>query len=158
MQIPFADKLPKPQELVASSYNFAEQLLASQRKFTEDVLKATAADAAGPGRRPGQEDRGQVTLQNSSPHQHGPAVTAGPPCCPRESRGWRHPGDPGTRSADAVTEAGLGSSDLDEAVVLGDALAASGAPDFSCPDPVPTARSAMKVSSVSPERWETNCR
>jgi hypothetical protein len=27
---------------VANAYDFAEQLLASQRKFAEDVLKATA--------------------------------------------------------------------------------------------------------------------
>jgi hypothetical protein len=37
-----ADKLPKPEELVKSAYDFAEELLASQRKFAEDVLKATA--------------------------------------------------------------------------------------------------------------------
>ena len=42
MNVPFAEKLPKPQELIASAYDFAEQLLASQRKFAEDVLKATA--------------------------------------------------------------------------------------------------------------------
>jgi hypothetical protein len=40
--IPFADKLPKPGELVANAYDFAEQLLATQRKFAEDVLAATA--------------------------------------------------------------------------------------------------------------------
>ena len=40
--IPFADKLPKPSELVAGTYDFVEQLLAAQRKFAEDVLKATA--------------------------------------------------------------------------------------------------------------------
>jgi hypothetical protein len=40
--LPFADKLPRPEEVVASAYDFAEQLLASQRKFAEDVLKATA--------------------------------------------------------------------------------------------------------------------
>ena len=40
--IPFADKLPKPSELVSSAYDFAEQLLAAQRKFAEDVLHATA--------------------------------------------------------------------------------------------------------------------
>ena len=40
--IPFADKLPKPSELVAGSYDFVEQLLAAQRKFAEDVLHATA--------------------------------------------------------------------------------------------------------------------
>jgi hypothetical protein len=39
---PFADKLPKPEDVVANAYDFAEQLLASQRKFAEDVLKATA--------------------------------------------------------------------------------------------------------------------
>jgi hypothetical protein len=41
--MPFADKLPKPEEVVASAYDFAEQLLASQRKFAEEVLKATSA-------------------------------------------------------------------------------------------------------------------
>jgi hypothetical protein len=42
VNVPFADKLPRPQELIASAYDFAEQLLASQRKFAEDVLHATA--------------------------------------------------------------------------------------------------------------------
>src|ERR1700689_5506909 len=42
LNMPFTDKLPKPQELIASSYDFAEQLLASQRTFAEDVLKAIA--------------------------------------------------------------------------------------------------------------------
>ena len=40
--VPFADKLPKPEELVANAYDFAEKLLASQRKFAEDVIEATA--------------------------------------------------------------------------------------------------------------------
>jgi hypothetical protein len=55
MQIPFADKLPKPQEFVASSYNFAEQLLASQRKFTEDVIKATAPMLPGKDETPARK-------------------------------------------------------------------------------------------------------
>jgi|SRR5215472_5213016 len=38
----FTDKLPKPEDVVASAFDFAEQLLASQRKFAEEVLKATA--------------------------------------------------------------------------------------------------------------------
>ena len=42
VSIPFADKLPKPSELVAGTYDFVEQLLAAQRKFAEDVLHATA--------------------------------------------------------------------------------------------------------------------
>ena len=39
--LPYSDKLPKPEEFVASAYDFAEQLLASQRKFAENVLEAT---------------------------------------------------------------------------------------------------------------------
>jgi len=42
VNLPFADKLPTPQEIVASTYDFAEKLLVSQRKFAEDLLKATA--------------------------------------------------------------------------------------------------------------------
>jgi len=47
VDLPFADKLPKPEEVVASAYDFAEQLLASQRKFAEEVLKATSALSPG---------------------------------------------------------------------------------------------------------------
>jgi|ERR1700728_3547280 hypothetical protein len=42
LSLPFADKLPKPHELIANAYDFAEQMLASQRKFAEDALKAMA--------------------------------------------------------------------------------------------------------------------
>lgn len=40
--MPFTDKLPAPSDMVANAYDFAEQLLATQRKFAEDVLEATA--------------------------------------------------------------------------------------------------------------------
>ena len=39
--LPYSDKLPRPEEFVASAYDFAEQLLTSQRKFAENVLEAT---------------------------------------------------------------------------------------------------------------------
>ena len=42
VSLPFADKLPTPQDAVANAYHLAEQLLASQRRFTEDLVKATA--------------------------------------------------------------------------------------------------------------------
>ncbi len=42
VSVPFGDKLPGPEGAVASTYDFAEHLLASQRKFTEDLLKAAA--------------------------------------------------------------------------------------------------------------------
>jgi hypothetical protein len=38
--LPFADKLPTPEEAVGNAYHMAEQLLASQRKFAEDLVKA----------------------------------------------------------------------------------------------------------------------
>jgi ribonuclease E len=38
--LPFAGKLPTPEEAVGSAYHMAEQLLANQRKFTEDLVKA----------------------------------------------------------------------------------------------------------------------
>lgn len=49
VSMPFADRLPKPHDVVASSYDFAEQLLSSQRKFADEVVKATAALLPGSG-------------------------------------------------------------------------------------------------------------
>ena len=40
--LPFADRLPTPQDAVANAYHLAEQLLASQRRFAEELVKATA--------------------------------------------------------------------------------------------------------------------
>jgi hypothetical protein len=42
VNVPLVDRLPKPEDVVANAYDFAEQLLASQRKFAEDMLHATA--------------------------------------------------------------------------------------------------------------------
>ena len=49
VDIPFADQLPKPQEVVASGYEFAEKLLSSQRKFADEVVKAAAPLLPGNG-------------------------------------------------------------------------------------------------------------
>jgi hypothetical protein len=43
VDLPGADKLPKPEEVVANAYDFAEQLLKSQRQFAEEVIKATSS-------------------------------------------------------------------------------------------------------------------
>ena len=40
VSVPLADRLPKPEEFVANAYDFAEKLLAGQRKFAEDVVQA----------------------------------------------------------------------------------------------------------------------
>ena len=49
VDVPFADKLPKPQDVVASGYDFAEKLLSSQRKFADEVVKAAAPLLPGNG-------------------------------------------------------------------------------------------------------------
>src|SRR5579872_6683296 len=43
VRLPFASRLPKPEELVGNAYDLAGKLLAGQRKFAEDVLHATAS-------------------------------------------------------------------------------------------------------------------
>jgi hypothetical protein len=48
-QMPLADKLPKPEEVVASAYDFAEKLLSTQRQFAEELLKATTPLMPGDG-------------------------------------------------------------------------------------------------------------
>ena len=42
VDLPFADRLPKPHDVVAGGYDFAEKLLSNQRKFADEVVKATA--------------------------------------------------------------------------------------------------------------------
>jgi len=49
VDVPFAEKLPKPQDIVASGYDFAEKLLTSQRKFADEVVKAAAPLLPGNG-------------------------------------------------------------------------------------------------------------
>jgi hypothetical protein len=38
--LPYAGKLPKPEEVAASAYDFGKHLLAVQRSFAESVLQA----------------------------------------------------------------------------------------------------------------------
>jgi len=42
VQLPFVDQLPKPEDIVSGTYDFAEQVLANQRKFAEEILEVTA--------------------------------------------------------------------------------------------------------------------
>jgi hypothetical protein len=42
VNLPYADRLPKPETVVNGAYDFAEQLLSAQRKFANDVLQVTA--------------------------------------------------------------------------------------------------------------------
>ena len=49
VSLPFAEKLPKPEDVVHNTYDFAQQLLSSQRKFADEVVKATAPLLPGNG-------------------------------------------------------------------------------------------------------------
>ena len=49
VDVPFADRLPKPHEVVANSYGFAEQVLKSQKKFADEVLEVTSPLLPGEG-------------------------------------------------------------------------------------------------------------
>jgi hypothetical protein len=49
VDLPFAERLPKPHDVVAGGYDFAEKLLSSQRKFADEVVKATAPLMPGKG-------------------------------------------------------------------------------------------------------------
>jgi hypothetical protein len=50
--IPFSDDLPNPNELVQSSFKFAEQLLKAQREFAENILDAAAPVLGKPAGKP----------------------------------------------------------------------------------------------------------
>jgi hypothetical protein len=77
--VPFAGKLPTPEEAVDSAYGLAEQLLANQRKFADDVLALTVPLMSGrhktgtTGTAPNPEPKPvQVTPQPK------PAIVLGP--------------------------------------------------------------------------------
>ena len=42
LNLPYADLLPNPETLVNGAYDFAEQMLSTQRKFANDVLQVAA--------------------------------------------------------------------------------------------------------------------
>jgi hypothetical protein len=43
VDLPYTDKLPKPEALVNGAYDFAERFLANQRDFAKEVLEVTAS-------------------------------------------------------------------------------------------------------------------
>ena len=42
VDVPFADRLPKPHEVVANGYGFADRMLKNQKKFADEVLEVTS--------------------------------------------------------------------------------------------------------------------
>jgi hypothetical protein len=45
LEVPFADDLPKPEEILETTFDFAQKLLDAQREFAKNVLAAAAASA-----------------------------------------------------------------------------------------------------------------
>jgi hypothetical protein len=67
VQVPLADRLPKPEDVVACAYDFAEKLLSSQRQFAEELLKATTPLMPG-------SDHGTQEQEQEQGQEHGTAA------------------------------------------------------------------------------------
>jgi hypothetical protein len=82
VSLPFADRLPTPQDAVANAYHLAEQLLAGQRRFAEELVKATAP--LRPGYRESSPEvpspRAWQDATDSEPKT--PAIVAAPKAAP----------------------------------------------------------------------------
>jgi hypothetical protein len=73
LNLPFASKLPKPEELAGNAYSLAMKLLADQRKFAEGVLHSTAQRRPGNGRpraRKTTPDRNETARSNETVKKH----------------------------------------------------------------------------------------
>jgi hypothetical protein len=65
LNLPFASKLPKPEELAGHAYSFAMKVLADQRKFAEGVLHTTE-----------QLLPGNITRKTAAPSETGTSTKA----------------------------------------------------------------------------------
>src|ERR1700729_3389383 len=84
--VPFADKLPKAEDVVASGYDFAEHLLALQRKFAEDLLDATGPLIPGNSKGPAaakREPKLVATAPAAPKAEPKPAPVAAAPAAPK---------------------------------------------------------------------------
>ena len=79
--LPFVGKLPTPQEAVGNAYHLAEQLLASQRRFAEELVKATAPLRPG-YRESSPEVPSPRAWQEAVTEPKAPAVVAAPKAAP----------------------------------------------------------------------------
>jgi hypothetical protein len=69
LNLPFASKLPKPEELAGNAYNFAMRILAEQRKFAEGVLHSTGQLLPG--------NSGTSAKRTAAPRKTGTTGTSG---------------------------------------------------------------------------------
>jgi hypothetical protein len=95
--MPRVGQLPTPKDAVASAYDLAERLLASQRKFAEDVVKATAPLMPGFGVSKPQDHR------ETAPQDHGETAPQDHSESAREDRGETAPRETAAESIQAET-------------------------------------------------------
>jgi hypothetical protein len=75
INVPFADKLPTPEEALADAYRLGERLLDTQRRFAEDLLKAMVPLMQG-GAKPSAPEPEDTTAPD--PTASAPAPAAAP--------------------------------------------------------------------------------
>jgi hypothetical protein len=73
VRVPLADRLPGPHEVVARASDFAEQLLANQRQFADEVITAASPLL------PGTEDAHSAKAGEPAAKAGKPAAKAGKP-------------------------------------------------------------------------------
>jgi len=117
--LPFADRLLTPQDAVANAYHLAEQLLASQRKFAEDLVKATAP------LRPGYRES-SPEVPSRSAWQY--AVTDGEPKTPAVSAAPKAVSSTEPQAADSAAPKAVSSTEPQAAVSTAPKAAVSTAP------------------------------
>jgi hypothetical protein len=69
LNLPFASKLPKPEELAGNAYSLAMKVLADQRKFAEGVLHTTGQLLPG--------NSGTSAKKGATPHKTGTTEATG---------------------------------------------------------------------------------
>ena len=141
--LPFADRLLTPQDAVANAYHLAEQLLASQRKFAEDLVKATAP------LRPGYRES-SPEVPSRSAWQY--AVTDGEPKTPAVSAAPKAVSSTEPQAADSAAPKAVSSTEPQAAV----STAPKAAPGRSASIPkAPRTTAAKRTTSGSASRSAT---
>jgi len=77
-RVPLAGRLPAPHRVVASTNDFAEKLLANQRRFADEVITVVSPLLTGkPGKAgPGKADKAAVADGDAKPAASRPAKPA----------------------------------------------------------------------------------
>jgi len=149
VSLPFADKLPTPQDAVANAYHLAEQLLASQRKFAEELVKATAPLRSG--------------YRDSSPEVPSrsvwqDAVTDSEPKTPAVSAAPKAVTSPQPKAADSTAPKAANSTAPKAANSTAPKAANSTAPKAANSTPAPRTTAAKRTTAGSASTTATSAR